>query len=42
MKLKGYSQVDANKKAMALLDKVGLREKVDVISNQLSEDKNRE
>lgn len=36
MKLKGYSQVDANKKAMALLDKVGLREKADAYPNQLS------
>lgn len=36
MKLKGYSQVDANKKAMVLLDKVGLREKADAYPNQLS------
>ncbi|BBA51308.1 amino acid ABC transporter ATP-binding protein [Fusobacterium varium] len=36
MKLKGYSQEEANKKAMILLDKVGLREKADAYPNQLS------
>ena len=36
MKLKGYSQEEADKKAMALLDKVGLREKADAYPNQLS------
>lgn len=36
MKLKGYSQEEADKKAMILLDKVGLREKADVYPNQLS------
>ena len=35
MKLKGYSQEEANKKAMILLDKVGLREKADAYPNQL-------
>ena len=32
MKLKGYSQEEANKKAMILLDKVGLREKAEKIA----------
>ena len=36
MKLKGYSQDEADKKAMALLDKVGLREKAAAYPNQLS------
>lgn len=36
MKLKGYSQEEADKKAMALLDKVGLREKAHAYPNQLS------
>ena len=36
MKLKGYSQDEADKKAMALLDKVGLREKAAAYTNQLS------
>ena len=36
MKLKGYSQEEADKKAMALLDEVGLREKADAYPNQLS------
>ncbi|AVQ29139.1 amino acid ABC transporter ATP-binding protein [Fusobacterium ulcerans] len=36
MKLKGYSQDEADKKAMALLDKVGLREKAASYPNQLS------
>ena len=36
MKLKGYSQEEANKKPMILLDKVGLREKADAYPNQLS------
>ena len=36
MKLKGYSQDEADKKAMALLDKVGLREKAEAYPNQLS------
>ncbi|MHD0316871.1 amino acid ABC transporter ATP-binding protein [Fusobacterium sp. THCT1E2] len=36
MKLKGYSQEEADKKAMILLDKVGLREKADAYPNQLS------
>ena len=36
IKLKGYSQDEADKKAMALLDKVGLREKAAAYPNQLS------
>lgn len=36
MKLKGYSQEEANKKAMVLLDKVGLIEKAEAYPNQLS------
>lgn len=36
MKLKGYSQEEANEKAMILLDKVGLREKAEAYPNQLS------
>ena len=36
MKLKGYSQEEADKKAMVLLDKVGLREKAHAYPRQLS------
>lgn len=36
MKLKGYSQDEAEKKAMILLEKVGLTEKADAYPNQLS------
>ena len=36
MRLKNYSQEEANKKAMILLDRVGLREKAEAYPNQLS------
>lgn len=36
MKIKGYSKEDAEKKAMVLLDKVGLKEKAYSYPNQLS------